>query len=428
MRVVHIGPPLARLGGPAGYLHELSHAAAGRDARGHEVLFPPPAPPKTPQKTAAVPSPWREAARKVKRRLLGPPRRYRPPQAELREKGGRIHRMMEETAAQVVAESAASLELARQGSGVLFTHDVFAAEHLLERRRSEEIDPEVWLLGHAPFPIALYLVWSWAVPEMPWEEILALPDVVAWVERELAVWERVDRLILPCREAGEELVRCDSRFAAPLGRADWLLTGAAGPAPADPAATRAALRASWGLPADRPIGLFLGNSQPYRGLDTLLAALPLLPSEEDLPGVLAVAGPAPESLPSHPRLRPLGRVTDVGGLLRAVDFVVNVNRFSLFDLSTIEAAEAGLPLLLHSTGGNRTFRDLGAGCGMIPDLSPGSIAAGLASLLGLTARERDALGRASRACYEAHLTPARLWDRHLDLYDRAAETREESHA
>jgi glycosyltransferase involved in cell wall biosynthesis len=416
MRVVHIGPPLARLGGPAGYLHELYRAAAGRDARGHEVLFPPSAVSRAAHKPAAPPSPWREAARRVKRRLLGPPRRYRPPQAELRERGGRIHRMMEETAAQVVTESAASLELADR-PGVLFTHDVFAAEHLLECRRPEEIDQEVWLLVHAPFPIALYLVWSWAVPEMPWEEILALPDVAAWVDRELAVWEKVDRLILPCREAGEELVRCDPRFAAPLGRAGWLLTGAAGPAPADPAASRAVLRNGWGLPADRPVGLFLGNSQPYRGLDALLAALPELPSEDDLPGVLAVAGPAPESLPAHPRLCPLGRVADVAGLLRAVDFVVNVNRFSLFDLSTIEAAEAGLPLLLHDTGGNRTFRDLGAGCGMIPDLAPASIAAGLASLLALTARERAALGRASRACYEAHLTPARLWERHLDLYD-----------
>jgi glycosyltransferase involved in cell wall biosynthesis len=263
---------------------------------------------------------------------------------------------------------------------------------------------------------------------MSWEEILRFPDVMAWVERELSVWERVDRLILPCRDAGAELVRCDPRFSGALERADWLLTGAAGPAPADPAATRAILRGRWGLPADRPVGLFLGNAQPYRGLDALLDALPALPSEEDLPGVLAVAGPPPDSLPAHPRLRPLGRVADVAGLLRAVDFVVNVNRFSLFDLSTIEAVEAGLPLLLHDTGGNRTFRDLGAGCGMIPDLAPDSIAAGLAALLGLTARERDALGRASRACYEAHLTPAHLWERHLDLYDRAGEERKESHA
>lgn len=428
MRVAHIGPPLARLGGPAGYLHELHGAGQGRSARGHEVCFPPaatPVPRPTPSPAAVPPSFWREKARRIKRRVLGPPRFYRPPLAELRQRGGRIHRTMEETAAQVVGESAASLELARQRGAVLFTHDVLVAHHLLEERPASR---EIWLLVHAPIPIALYLIWSWGVPEMSWEEILRFPDVMAWVERELAVWERVDRLILPCREAGAELVRCDPRFSGALERADWLLTGAAGPAPADPAATRAILRGRWGLPADRPVGLFLGNAQPYRGLDALLDALPALPSEEDLPGVLAVAGPAPDSLPAHPRLRPLGRVADVASLLRAVDFVVNVNRFSLFDLSTIEAVEAGLPLLLHDTGGNRTFRDLGAGCGMIPDLAPDSIAAGLAALLGLTARERDALGRASRACYEAHLTPAHLWERHLDLYDRAGEEQKESHA
>lgn len=415
MRVVHIGPPLARLGGPAGYLHELRGAAQGRDTRGHEVLFPPSA---TPRPTSPAPPPASSLslpslssfAGRLKRRLLGPARQYRPPLAELRERGGRIHRMMEETAAQVVAESAASLETARQGGDVLFAHDVFAADHLLEHRRPGQ---EVWLLVHAPFPIALYLVWSWGTPEESWEEILALPDVAAWVERELSVWERVDRLVLPCREAGDELVRCDPRFTAPLAGADWLLTGAAGPALSGAGTSRA----RWGLPEQVPVGLFLGNAQPYRGLDVLLAALPLLP--RDLPGVLAVAGPAPESLPRHPRLRPLGRVADVASLLRAVDFVVNVNRFSLFDLSTIEAVEAGRPLLLHATGGNRTFRDLGAGCVMIPDLAPGTVARGLAEMLALPPERRDELGRASRACYEAHLTPAHLWDRHLDLYDKA---------
>ena len=134
--------------------------------------------------------------------------------------------------------------------------------------------------------------------------------------------------------------------------------------------------------------------------------------------MIAVAGPAPESLPRHPRLRALGRVADVASLLRAVDFVVNVNRFSLFDLSTIEAVEAGRPLLLHATGGNRTFRDLGAGCVMIPDLAPETVARGLTEMLSLPPERRDELGRASRACYEEHLTPAHLWTRHLDLYDR----------
>jgi len=321
--------------------------------------------------------------------------------------------MMQETAAHVLADAGASLETARQGWEVLFTHDVFVAEHLLAHRRPGQ---EVWLLVHAPFPIALYLVWSWGTPEADWEDLLAFPDVTAWLDRELSVWDQVDRVILPCREAGDELVRCDPRFAAPLSRADYLLSGA-GRTSLSGATPRAdSSRAPWGLTEGVPVGLFLGNAQPYRGLDALLDALPLLP--RDLPGVVAVAGPAQASLPRHPRLRPLGRVAEVANLLCAVDFVINVNRFSLFDLSTIEAVEAGRPLLLHATGGNRTFQALGAGCIMLPDLAPPTIARGLGEMLALSPEMRGALGRKSRVCYEEHLTPEHFWRRHLDLYDR----------
>jgi len=101
----------------------------------------------------------------------------------------------------------------------------------------------------------------------------------------------------------------------------------------------------------------------------------------------------------------------------AVDFVINVNRFSLFDLSTIEAMEAGKPLLLHSIGGNRAFERLGAGCVMLRDLEPATIGAGLAHLSSLQQSMLLSLGRQSRECWERHLTPRLMWERHLALYD-----------
>ena len=181
-----------------------------------------------------------------------------------------------------------------------------------------------------------------------------------------------------------------------------------------PLRSRDELRAHWGF-GPEPVGLYLGANQPYRGFDALAAGLAQLTSR-DAAGVIAVAGPDPDSLPSHPRLRPLGRVNDVAGLLDAVDFVVNTNRFSLFDLSTIEAVEAGKPLLMHAVGGNKTFRQLGAGCVMIDDLAPDTVASGLRTMFTLPAGDRDALGRASRACYERHLTLAHFWRGHSDLY------------
>jgi glycosyltransferase involved in cell wall biosynthesis len=106
-------------------------------------------------------------------------------------------------------------------------------------------------------------------------------------------------------------------------------------------------------------------------------------------------------------------------LLAAVDALINVNRLSLFDLSTIEALEAGRPLLLSPVGGNRTFRDLGAGCVMLDGLDPAAIARGLATCFQMTGSAKDELGRRSRACYDAHLTLRHLRDRHLAAYDAA---------
>jgi hypothetical protein len=70
-------------------------------------------------------------------------------------------------------------------------------------------------------------------------------------------------------------------------------------------------------------------------------------------------------------------------------------------------------------GGNRRLRELGAGCLMFEDLTPEAVAAGLLRVFQMSDRERQALGRQSRACYEAHLTLRHLRDRHVAAYDAA---------
>jgi glycosyltransferase involved in cell wall biosynthesis len=179
------------------------------------------------------------------------------------------------------------------------------------------------------------------------------------------------------------------------------------------AADRDALRRAWGLPLDAPVGLYLGNPQAYRGLDALMAAAPLV--DASVPGVVAVAGPPRHHVTRHPRLRALGHVSAVADLLSAVDFVINVNRFSLFDLSTIEALEAGKPLLMHDVGGNKTFRTLGAGAEMVGDLEAATIASGLTRMFAAGPVSLGALATRSRDCYLAHLTRAHLWSRHADV-------------
>jgi hypothetical protein len=257
------------------------------------------------------------------------------------------------------------------------------------------------------------------VPELEWQSVAELPDVQTWMHRELAVMSAVDRIVVPSPEAAGELGRAFAPMAQALSEVTCLATGAAGPPRHGAMVDQRDLRARWGLPLSSPVGLFIGNAQPYRGLDLLLASLDHL-SGSAAPGVVAVAGCPSERLPYNSRLRAVGQVRDVMDLLAAVDFVINVNRFSLFDLSTIEALEAGRPLLLSPIGGNISFRGLGAGCVLLPALTPEAIAGGLAQLFQLPTADRALLGARSRACYDAHLTPAHLGRRHLALYDRVA--------
>jgi glycosyltransferase involved in cell wall biosynthesis len=299
---------------------------------------------------------------------------------------------------------------------VLFAHDAPTAETALARRMRGQ---RVWMFLHTPMPLALYLAWSWGVPEARWEQIVTWPDVASWIRREREVIAQVDEVFLPCPEAKDEFTRVDAPFGAVLSGAGHLLTGGVGPVRTRPAASRVDLRRHFGLPPDAPVALFIGNAQPYRGLDLLLESLKSLPSPRELPGVLAVAGPAIQHLPLSRRIHALGPVADVADLLAAADVVVNVNRFSLFDLSTIEAIEAGRALLLHATGGNKTFARLGAGVVTLADVNPATIARGLTACFEMSAVRRDELERDSRACYDAHTTLRHFRDRHAAAYAAA---------
>lgn len=418
MRIAHIGPPLARRGGPAGYLWQLELAArsASADPR-HALTFPPREVPPAARRPS-VHSRTRRVAGNVKRALLGPPTFYRPSADDLRREGGAIDALLRASTESACTESIVSIDAARNSrADVLFAHEAAIAEQLLAVRQPGQ---QVWLMMHSPIPFGLYLAWSFSIPEWDWTEIARLPDVSRWTEWEVDLCGRVDRLITACPEAAAELARADARFAA-LSSIDYVLTGGAGPPRRFPDEPVTALRRRWRLPERAPTGLFLGSAQPYRGLDVLCAAGAALPAS--VPGTIVVAGPAPASVPSHPRIRALGPVRDVSDLLHAVDFVVNVNRFNLFDLSTIEAAEAGRPMLLHATGGNLRFHQLGLGCRMLSDVAPATIAEGLSDLFTMSEAARRDLGAASRRCYEQHLTPAHLWSRHVEMYDRAASAR-----
>jgi glycosyltransferase involved in cell wall biosynthesis len=413
MIVAHIGPPLARTGGPAGVLLQLKSGLSRTGSGGHIVRLPPVAvaPAQSPPSLKAR---MLAPLRRVRRGLFGEPRFYRPNLGALRQTDGEAARMLEEIWR--AAEGCAEPLLAdARDADLLIAHDVPIAAMALAARRPHQ---QVWLVVHAPMPFALYHLWCWAVPEQDWRDVLSFPGVQRFIDRELEVWRAVDRVFTATPDALDELGRSDARFMT-AGNMVYGLTGASAPAGSTETSV-GALRKRFGLPLDQPIGLFLGQALPYRAFDSLLEAVDLLPSPVAIPGLIAVAGPPVEKVPIHKRLRALGPVSAVSDLLHAVDFFININRFNLFDLSIIEASEAGLPLLLHATGGNRTFATLGAGCVMIDSIEPAAIARGIETMFTMPPVERRALGQRSRACYDAHLTVDHHARRHLALYDEAS--------
>lgn len=414
MIVAHVGPPVARQGGPAGYLAQLQLALDAYGTGRHDVRLPAAA--SSPPSHMAAPSRSRPLAiaRRLGRRILGKPRLYRPSDTTLETAGGLDGAI---ATAWEDAQRGSSAALAAGVAGnadVLFAHDTPGAEAALEARKAGQ---QVWVFLHSPMPIALYVVWCWGVPEQTWEVVAQFPDVQTWMSRELRVLHAIDRIVLPCREAASELARVDRRFETALQRATFVMTGASGPMRHYTSQTREELRAHWKLPLHEPLGLFLGNPQPYRGLDALTTAVAALPTGNGEIGALVIAGVEPDRLPKHPRIRVLGRVNEVADLLATVDFVINVNRFSLLDLSLIEATEASKPLLLHQTGGNLAFARLGAGCVLIDELSSTAIVKGLEDMFRQSAASMEQLGHNSRRCYEQHFTRRHLRDRHVALYD-----------
>jgi glycosyltransferase involved in cell wall biosynthesis len=323
-----------------------------------------------------------------------------------------VDRMMSEIAEDVRADTSASLATALAAADVVFTHESFSAESALDLRRPGQ---QVWMMCHGVTPMSLYTAWSWAVPEADWRSLREFPDVRTWTDWELGVWKRLDGLVLPCAEAGDSFRQIDSRFNEVLDRARFVLSGAAAAGSGGAAAATSSGADLLGPRNDRRVGLYLGSPEPYRGFDALIAGVQALPAGSNL--TIAVAGPDRSKVPVHPAIRALGRVEDVGALLASVDFLINVNRFSLFDLSTIEAAQAGKPLMLHAVGGNRAFERIGAGCVMLEDLEPPTIAECLTDIAAFSAATLVTLGQQSRACWETQLTPRHMWERHLALYD-----------
>ncbi|MEU5724701.1 glycosyltransferase family 4 protein [Micromonospora sp. NPDC047738] len=208
----------------------------------------------------------------------------------------------------------------------------------------------------------------------------AAPLVVTWHNAVLAggLRGRLSRLAerIVARSVRVALGASDDLVAraAALGAADARLAPVAAPTLPPPRRRRAAVRAEFGVAADRPLILSVGRLHPQKRYDILVDAAARWRTRHPAP-VVVIAGSGPAYLQLAARISAarapvtlLGHRTDVADLLAGADLAVVTSDWEARQLFAQEALRAGVPLVATAVGG---LPDLvGDGAVLIP---PGDV-------------------------------------------------------
>ncbi|MCM1020433.1 glycosyltransferase family 4 protein [Micromonospora sp. XM-20-01] len=210
--------------------------------------------------------------------------------------------------------------------------------------------------------------------------------------------------------------------AAALGAADALLAPVAAPTLPPPGRRRAAVRAEFGVTADRPLILSVGRLHPQKRYDVLIDAAARWRTRTPAP-VVVIAGSGPAYLPLAARISAarapvtlLGHRTDVADLLAGADLAVVTSDWEARQLFAQEALRAGVPLVATAVGGLPEL--VGDGAVLVPPGDVDAVDAAVRDLLDDPVRRaevgRRGLARAATWPTEAD-TVAALADLYAEL-------------
>ena len=182
--------------------------------------------------------------------------------------------------------------------------------------------------------------------------------------------------------------------------------------------------------AKQPLVLSFGRISWEKGLDRLIAALPLAPAArlviagDDADGHAATLAGQARASGVADRVTIVARHVegaDKEALFAAARVFAMTSLSENFGLAAFEAMRRGLPVLATpDVGMSEIVRDSGAGC--VIDPAPASIAAELAVMLSDAAGSR-AMGEAGRAHVSAHYGWSSVARRMAGLYASALESR-----
>lgn len=193
--------------------------------------------------------------------------------------------------------------------------------------------------------------------------------------------------------------------------------GVTAPPPADPAAV-ADRRAELGAGPDTIVVTMVAITRPGKGHDDLFGAVRALPDGLDVRVVVAGDGPSQAEVEAkvaadpvlRGRVRLVGFVEDVEGLLAATDVLVHPSHFDALPTAVIYALAAGLPVVGTDVGGipEIVTPDVGV---LVPPHDPAALGEALEGLCR-DERRRRMLGQAARSrfdeVFDAHAWVGRL--------------------
>ncbi|WP_431936016.1 glycosyltransferase family 4 protein [Micromonospora sp. RP3T] len=207
--------------------------------------------------------------------------------------------------------------------------------------------------------------------------------------------------------------------AAALGAADARLAPVAAPTLPPPGRRRAAVRAEFGVTADRPLILSVGRLHPQKRYDVLIDAAARWRTRVPAPAVV-IAGSGPAYLPLAARISAarapvtlLGHRTDVADLLAGADLAVVTSDWEARQLFAQEALRAGVPLVATAVGGLPEL--VGDAAVLVPAGDVDAVDAAVRELLDDAARRAD-LGRRGAARAATWPTEADTVATLADLY------------
>ena len=185
------------------------------------------------------------------------------------------------------------------------------------------------------------------------------------------------------------------------------------------------MRRTLGIQPEQVAILSTGRLAPQKGLEYLLAAVPLLADKlgAGFKVLLAGEGPLKEELQRTVKEKGLGdRVvflgfrTDIGNLLGASDVVVLPTLREGLSIALLEAMAAGKPIVTTAIGSNREATRNGEAALLIPPKSPAAIADAVAQVIANPPKAAQLAGSA-RNIYRTSYREAQMLDAYRGIYD-----------